>query len=266
MAASPRGADAADVSFLRELVAFYVRILRVYWSWAPTLLLLAAIVFLPLGLIGALATEIDVESIDLDSAIKVAALVGAIAAVTATSLLGEVFYSGAIALGLTHPEHEHPPGLREIARRINYRRLIVIDLLYVALVLLGMVAFIVPGVLIFVYLGLAGPVVEIEERTVRDAFRRSFSLVRGRFWFVFLVLAPIEILGDAVGEYLGHAVHELFGDTFVGTWLAETVSSSVLSPLFAVAVVLLALDLIERRDGSAPTLKRRPAPIVAAPA
>lgn len=249
------------MSFLRELASFYVRIVRVYFSWAPTLLLLAAIVFLPLGLIGALATEIEINTDNVDSAIEVAALVGAIGALAATSLLGEVFYSGAIAIGLTHPEHEHPPKLREIARRISYRRLIVIDILYVALVLLGMAAFIVPGVLIFVYLGLAGPVVEIEERTMRQAFRRSFDLVRGRFWFVFFVLAPIEILGDAVGEYLGHAIHEALADSFVGTWLAETVASSVLSPLFAVAVVLLTLDLIERKDGSAPPLKRRPAPI-----
>jgi hypothetical protein len=254
------------VTFLRELGLFYMRIVRVYWSWAPTLLLLAAIVFLPLGLIGAIATEIEIDPDNVDNALEVAALVGAIGAITATSLLGEVFYSGAIAIGLTHPEHEHPPRLREIARRINYRRLIVIDLLYVALVLLGMAALIVPGVLVFVYLGLAGPVVEIEERTIRGAFRRSIELVRGRFWFVFFVLAPIEILGDAVGEYLGHLIHDVLADSFVGTWLAETVSSSVLSPLFAVAVVLLTLDLIERRDGSAPTLKRKPAPVAPVPA
>jgi hypothetical protein len=254
------------VTFLRELGFFYMRIVRVYWSWAPTLLLLAAIVFLPLGLIGAIASDIEIDPENVDSALEVAALVGAIGAVTATSLLGEVFYSGAIAIGLTHPEHERPPGLREMARRINYRRLIVIDILYVALVLLGMAAFVIPGVLVFVYLGLTGPVVEIEERSIRGAFRRSFELVRGRFWFVFWVLAPIEILGDAVGEYLGHGIHELLADSFLGTWLAETVASSVLSPLFAVAVVLLTLDLIERKDGSAPTLKRRPAPIAPVPA
>lgn len=254
------------MTFLRELGSFYLRIVRVYWSWAPTLLLLAAIVFLPLGLIGAIATEIDIDTANIDSALEVAALIGAIGAITATSLLGEVFYSGAIAIGLTHPEHEHPPKLREMARRINYRRLIVIDILYVALVLLGMAALIVPGVLVFVYLGLAGPVVEIEERTIRGALRRSFELVRGRFWFVFWVLAPIEILGDTVGEYLGHLIHEVLSDSFVGTWLAETASSSVLSPLFAVAVVLLTLDLIERKDGTAPKLKRQPAPIAPVPA
>ncbi len=254
---------------MRRLLSMYARIGRVYWSWAPHLLLLAAIVFLPIGLVSALATEVDVEAIEIDSAIKVAALIGAIGAITATSLLGEVFYSGAIAIGLTHPEDQHRPPMLAMARRINYRRLIVIDIVYVAMVLLGLVAFIVPGVLLFIYLGLAGPVVEIEERTIRQAFRRSLSLVRGNFWFVFFVLAPIEILGDVVGEYLGHLVHELFADTFVGTWLAETVASSVLSPLFAVAVVLLTLDLIHRKDGDGPTLRRRPGrvdPAVADPA
>lgn len=248
------------MSFARKLGSVYVHIGRTYWSWAPTLLLLAVIVFLPLGLIGAIGTEIDVEELDIDSAIKVAALAGAISAIAATSLLGEVFYSGAIAIGLTHPEHEEPPSLREIARRINYGRLIAIDLLYVAMVIVGMLAFLVPGVLIFVYLGLAGPVVEIEKRPVRDALRRSFQLVRSNFWLVFWVLAPIEIVGDVIGEFAGEQVHHLLGESFLGTWLAESVSSAILSPLFAVAVVLLTLDLIREKDGEGPTLNRSPAP------
>lgn len=251
-------------NLLRRLGSTYVHIGRTYWSWAPTLLLLAAIVFLPLGLLSAIASEVEVDDLSLDSAVKVAALAGAISLIAATSLIGEVFYSGAIAIGLTHPEHEKPPGLREMARRINYKRLIVIDLLYVAMVIVGMVAFIVPGVLIFVWFGLAGPVVEIEERTVRGALRRSFELVRGNFWLVFFVLAPIEIVGDVVGEFAGEGVHGLLGDTFLASWLAETVSSSILSPIFAVAVVLLTLDLIRERDGSAPTLKRQPAPVAPA--
>jgi hypothetical protein len=248
------------VGFLRRLGSVYARIGRVYWSWLPTLLLLAVIVFLPLGLIDAISTELDVESMDLDSGIKIAALIGAIGALTATSLLGEVFYSGAIAIGLTHPENERPPGLREMARRINYKRLILIDLIYVLLVVVGLLAFVVPGALAFVYFGLAGPVVEIEKRTVRDALRRSVSLVRGSFWLVFLVLVPIEVVGDGIGEFCGHQVHDLLGDSFFATWIAESVATSIFSPLFAVAVVLLTLDLIKRKDGSAPTLNRRPGP------
>ena len=34
-----------------------------------------------------------------------------------TGLLGEVFFSGAVAVSLTHPEHEKPPSIAEVARR-----------------------------------------------------------------------------------------------------------------------------------------------------
>jgi len=255
------------VTFLRRLLSVYVRIGRIYRSWAPSLLLLAAIVFLPLGLIDAVTTHLDVDQLDLDSGIKIAALVAAIGAIAATSLLGEVFYSGAVAISLTNPQHERPPPLRELARRIDYRRLIAVDLVYVALVVVGLLLFVVPGALAFVFLALAGPVVEIEKRTVLGALRRSFSLVRGNFWLVFLVFVPIEIVGDALGEALGGVVHGLLGDSFLGIWLGESVANIVFTPIFAVAAVLLTLDLIARKDGEGPSLNPAPAPSeVASPA
>jgi hypothetical protein len=243
---------------MRRLIATYKRIGRTYWSWAPGLLLLAAIVFLPLGLLDAITTELEVEHFDLDSGLKIAALVGAVAAVTATSLIGEVFYSGAVATALTHPEHERLPPLRKIARELDYKRLIAVDLIYVAIVLVGMIAFVVPGALAFVYLGLSGPVVEIERRGVRDSLKRSWQLVRGRFWLVAGVLIPIELVGDAIGEAAAEQVHHLLGDTFLGSWLAEAVANLLFSPLFAVAAVLLTLDLIAEKDGSAPRLNSDP--------
>ena len=248
------------MSFLRRVISIYARIGRTYWSWAPSLLLLAVIVFLPLGLIDALSTTLDVDSLDLNSGVKIAALIAAISALTATSLLGEVFYSGAIAVSLTNPQHEKPPPLREIARRLDYRRLIAVDLLYVLIVVVGMLLFIVPGAAAFVFFGLAGPVVEIERRTVRGALARSWRLVRGRFWTVFAVLVPIELVGDSVGESAGHLVHDLLGDTFLGTWLAESVANFIFSPIFAVAAVLLTLDLIAEKDGGGPQLNPKPTP------
>jgi hypothetical protein len=254
------------MTFLRRVAALYVRIGRTYWSWAPSLLLLAVIVFLPLGLVDALSTALDVDALDLNSGLEIAALVAAISALTATSLLGEVFYSGAIAISLTHPAGERPPPLREIARRVDYGRLIAVDLLYVLIVVVGMLLFFVPGVAAFVYLGLAGPVIEIERRTVRGALARSWRLVRGRFWTVFAVFVPIELVGDSLGEAAGHLVHGLLGDTFLSTWLAESVANFFFSPLFAVAAVLLTLDLIAEKDGEAPQLNPRPAPGAPAPA
>ena len=248
------------MDYLRRVGSLYARIGRTYVSWAPSLLILAVIVFLPLGLIDALSTTLDVDALDLDSGLEIAALVAAISALTATSLIGEVLYSGAIAISLTHPEHERPPPLREIARRIDYRRLIAVDLAYVAIVVVGMLLFFVPGVAAFVYLGLAGPVVEIERRTVRGALARSWHLVRGRFWTVFAVFVPIELVGDSLGEWAGHLVHGVLGDTFVATWLAESVANFLFSPLFAVAAVLLTLDLIAEKDGTGPTLNPQPGP------
>lgn len=245
---------------IRRLASIYARIGRTYWSWAPGLLLLAAIVFLPLGLLDVISAELDVDSLDLDSGIKIAALVAAFGALTTTSLIGEVFYSGAVAISLTHPQHERPPSIREIATRLDYRRLIAVDIAYVLIVVIGLLLFVVPGVLAFVWFGLAGPIVELEKCGVRGALRRSWNLVRGSFSTVLLVLGPIEIAGDAAGELLGGGVHDVLGHSFVATWLADVVANVFLTPIFAVAAVLLTLDLIAEKDGAGPRLNPRPAP------
>lgn len=245
---------------VRNLASIYVRIGRIYRSWAPSLLLLATIVFLPLGFLDSISAALNVDSGDIDSGMKMAALVAVLAALTATSLVGEVFYSGAVAVSLTHPRGEHPLSIREIAHRLDYRRLIAVDLIYVLLVVIGLLLFVVPGVLAFVWLALAGPVTEIEKRSVRGALRRSWQLVRGSFWTVLLVLGPIELLGSAIGESLGALVHGALGHSFIAVWLADSVVNIFLTPIFAVAAVLLTLDLIAEKDGAAPDLNPAPHP------
>lgn len=246
--------------FRHRLAGTYVRIWRTYRGWAPSLLILAAIVFLPLGLLDALSLQVDVESLDITSGIKVTALLLAVGAVTMTGLLGEIFFSGAIAISLTHPHGERPAKPREIASRIKYGRLIVVDVFFVAVVAVGLVVGLVPGILAFVFLGLSGPIVEIEERSAAAALRRSFHLVRGSFWLVFWVMIPVEVLGDAIGGALAGLVHRVLGDTFLATWLAEAFSNMVLSPIFAVAAVLLTVDLIAAKEGDAPPLHSAPVP------
>lgn len=242
----------------RELGSIYAAIGRTYRAWAPSLLLLAVVIFVPLGLIDALAAEVDVDSLNITSGLKLLALIGAVGAVTTTGLLGEVFFSGAVAVSLTHPRHQEPPSLGTIARNLKYGRLIAIDVIYVAVVAAGLLLFIVPGVLAFVWLGLAGPAIEIERCTVRGALRRSRDLVRGHFWTVFLVLVPIEIVGDLVGDGLAALVHGALGHGLLASWLAESVSNIAFSPIFAVAAVLLTLRLIEAKDGTAPALHSAP--------
>ncbi|HET7122307.1 MAG TPA: hypothetical protein VFI17_13775 [Solirubrobacterales bacterium] len=246
------------MSLLHRVAGTYVRIWRTYRGWAPSLLVLALVVFLPLGLLDAIPATVDVESFDLDSGIKVATIALAVGAITMTGLLGEIFFSGAIAISLTHPHGQKPPSLREIASRVKYGRLIVVDIAFVLIVAVGLLVGFVPGVLAFVFLSLAGPAVEIEERSAWSALARSFHLVRGSFWLVFWVVVPIEIVGDAIGNGVAALAHHLLGDTFFATWVAESASNVVLSPFFAVAAVLLTVDLIGIRDGAAPPLHHEP--------
>lgn len=239
----------------RRVGGSYAGIYRIYRDWWGPILLLGIVVFVPLGLLDALAAQVDVDSLHIDSAVKVLAIAAAAGAVTTTGLLGEVFFAGAMSLSLTHPEGERPPPLTHLARRISYWRLILLDIAYVVIVAVGLILFLVPGVLAFVFFGLSGPAVELEDRNVRGALARSYRLVRADFWLVFWVLVPIELAGDALGSGAEHLAHDLLGESFLATWLSEAVSNLLLSPVFAIAAVLLTTRLINAVDGTGPRIR-----------
>lgn len=232
----------------RKLASIYRRIGHTYVTTAPSLLLLAAAIFIPVGFLDALTANVEVGTLDFTSVLRIIGIIGAVAAITMTGLLGEVFYSGAVAVSLTHPAGKKAPSVFEVARRLDYKRLILVDLAYVSLVVVGLLLFFVPGVLVFVWFGLSGPIVEIEGRGVRDALRRSAGLVRHNFLLVLFVLGPVEVLGDAIAELIEHLVHDLLGETFLATWLAESAANIAFTPVFAIAAVLLTLDLIAVHD------------------
>jgi len=235
----------------RRVASTYARIGKTYVRWAPSLLLLAVVVFVPLGLIHAITVEADVGTVGLTPGVKLLAAAAAVLALAATGLIGEVFYAGAVAISLTHPHNGRPPSLREIAGMISYGPLIAIDLIYGALVSVGLVLFVVPGVLAFVWLGLAAPVVEIEHTGIRAGLTRSVQLVRERFWLVALVLIPIELLGDGLTNLSTALTHELFGSELLCDWLADVLANIAFTPFYAVACVLLTVDLIREKGGGA---------------
>jgi hypothetical protein len=248
------------VSRIREPLALYARIGRTYVSWARVLLPLAAAVFVPLGLVHAIPVHFHAESLDLGGGLKLLGVAIAVLALSATGLIGEVFYTGAVSIALTHPHGGRPPSLREVARMVSYGRLIAVDLIYSVLVAAGLVALVLPGVLVYVYLGLSAPAVEIERHGVRAGLARSFHLVRGHFWLVFWVLVPIEIAGDALTNLITGLTEHLLSASLPAEWLADTASNIVLTPFYAVAAVLLTLDLIAARAGQSPRLHSTPAP------
>jgi hypothetical protein len=240
------------------VLSLYARIWRTYLAWAGTLLPLACFVFVPLGLIHAIPVHVEATSLNIDSGLEIFGAVLAVLLLVTTGLLGEIFYTGAVAIALTHPHDGEPPSLREVAGTIRYGTLIAVDLVFGVLVAVGILAFIVPGVLVFVYLGLAAPVVEIEHRGVRAALARSFDLVRGHFWLVLAVLVPIEFASDGLTDLATAGAHALLGDSLVAEWLVDTATNIVLTPFYAVAAVLLSIDLIAAKDGTSPRLHSSP--------
>jgi len=234
-----------------ELVSTYAQIGKTYVRWAPSLLLLAVVVFVPLGLVHALTVDAHVGSLDFGAGLKLVGPAAAVFALAATGLLGEIFYAGAVAISLTHPHDGHPPSLREVAGMVSYGPLIAIDLIYGAVVAAGLATFVVPGVLLFVWLGLAAPIVEIERHGIRAAFSRSVRLVRGRFLLVAAVLIPFELLGDSLADLATTFTHGLFGSELLCHWLADTLANVAFTPFYAVAAVLLTVDLIREKGGGA---------------
>lgn len=232
----------------------YVRTARASWTRAGFLLLLGVLVFVPLGLISALAdraNEIHAESAGAVFDLGTLALIGGLLAQAGTTLLGEVFYAGAVGLTMRQGEHSSPPSLRIVARRLSYGRLIAVDILLTVGIAVGVVFLIVPGVLFFGWFALAGPLVEIEGRSVRSAFARSRELVRGSFWTVLLVLVPITIASELFAAALLQLPNLLIHDPLIRDWVGETLSNVLLSPFYAVAAVLMTLEL-SRRKGEVP--------------
>ncbi len=227
--------------------AIYARTLATYWRRAGPLLLIGAVVFVPLGLIDALANRTGTLEVhhagDLADVTNLALIAGFVAQ-TATGLLGDVFYSGAVAELLART----PPGRRfsfgRVARRLSYGSLIAIDLLLDFGVAIGLLLLIVPGVCVFTWFALAAPLVELEGIGARAALARSWHLVRGSFLRVLAVLGPIVLVTDALGGAAPAAAHGALGHGLLADWIVESAANVLLTPLYAVAAVLIALALI----------------------
>jgi hypothetical protein len=144
---------------------------------------------------------------------------------TSVSLLGEVFLSGFLCrlvstqhAGLQHtgaqPHRRRADGTRkggkadtapaQVARSLPWWRLIGADLLVVLLVVLGLVALVIPGLILLNLLAVTGPVIEIEDRRVLSALRRSARLVWQHFWPVALLATVPLILAGGLESVDGH--------------------------------------------------------------
>jgi hypothetical protein len=215
-----------------------------YRAHARALLLTAVIVFVPVGLLEAALHGLEELHAEDTSAGAIAGLLGAGLLVAFTATLGDVFYTGVVAAIVAEHRTGERRELAHIARTLPYWRLISADVLFALMVAFGLLLLVAPGVIAFTWFVLAAPIVEIEGRGVRDAFGRSRELVRGNFWRVFGLLAPVVILSDELGNLMVSGGPWLLGDGFFGDWLGASLAEALTVPLFALPAVLTTHHLI----------------------
>jgi len=161
----------------------------------------------------------------LDQADVTTAVVGALSTST-VSLIGAVFLSGFLGRLVSTTEHgktergrtgpgktgpgktgpgKTGPGadgsrIRDVLRSLPWGSLILADLLVVLIVLVGLVALIIPGLIALTLLSVVGPVIELEHRRALAGLRRSARLVRPRFWRVAaLATLPLLVANGVIG-------------------------------------------------------------------
>lgn len=132
-----------------------------------------------------------------------------------------------------------------------------VSLLSGLFMVLGFVALIVPGIWLYGCYAVALPALLTEDTRGTKALRRSFRLVRHRWWPTFGLLVLTAILAGLVGQAIGLVFSALIftplGDSVFASVvlnaLSSTVSSVLTTPAVAAITSVLYFDLRVRKEG-----------------
>jgi hypothetical protein len=162
-------------------------------------------------------------------------------------ILGTVFISGFLCRLTGEAGHGiRPVTLRRVLRSLPWRRLVLADIAVAVAVVAGLIALVIPGLILANLLVIAGPVIEIEDCGVRAALRRSAHLVRPYFWRVALIATlPVVVLSE-----LEAAGPEPAGAPEIAESLAiRGVADGVLEACLALVLIQVTYRLIDLDAG-----------------
>jgi hypothetical protein len=115
---------------------------------------------------------------------------------------------------------------------------------------IGLVLFIIPGLILLTWWSVIVPVIVIEGRGVLDSFSRSRQLVRGHDFQVFGVIVLEILLLIVAGIVLGIILAAL--PSGVQSFISNIISGSSTGPFSALITTLLYFRLKEAKDGAGP--------------
>ena len=177
------------------------------------------------------------------------------------SIVGAFWVQGALTEAVADIRDGKPDlTMGETFSRVQPRlgAIIVAGLLAGLGIALGLVLFIVPGLLLLTWWAVLIPVVVLEQRSAGESFGRSRELVRGFGWNVFGVIVLTFLILLGVGIVLSLVLSPI-ADWLQG-FLSNVISGTLTTPFIALVWTLLYFRLQAVKEGAA-----APAP-AAAPA
>jgi hypothetical protein len=231
---------------------------QVYVEQIRFLLVVALLLFVPFGLVDALAESlVELETEEDASVGQVLGLAAGIMLHIATAAFGEVFYAGMAMAAVTESMEGKPrSSIGRLLRSLPVGRLVAVDLISSFGLALGLVLLIVPGLILFARYVLAAPLLKIEGLSVGAAFRRSSELSRGHRWFVLVLLGGLYLLTAGLTSVLQGGAVEAIGHSLPSDWAIAVVVGVLVTPVWAVGLCVVAWTLIHHER----LALRRPAP------
>lgn len=159
----------------------------------------------------------------------------------------------AVADAYLGTEPDWRSSVRFAIRRLG--SLLWISVLYFLGVLLGILALILPGIFLAVAWSLSFPAALVEDARGAGALKRSFQLVRGRWWPVFAVLLVGAILVSVIANIIEFIVLApvFFTESLLAVAILSGLSSivgyAISTPLQAAIVAIVFFDQRVRKEG-----------------
>ena len=199
----------------------------------PARVIVPALVIFALDAIeGTFFTEIAVDHLGLES------LAGVF--IFGASTLGLTFYAGMLERLVGSVERNEPAQpIMVVMRSLPWWRLLAAQAILVVLSAVGSLILVVPGLVIGTLFALVGPLINLLDTSVTEAFRRSFKLVWPHFMLVFCFISlPLAFEHEAVVLVAELIPHEHIWAVFLTTF--------ILGDLFGMALGLMEVTLAER--------------------
>jgi hypothetical protein len=181
---------------------------------------------------GTFYTEVAVDHLGVGS------LIGAV--LFASSALGLTFYAGMLErlVGSVERNEAAQPVL-QVLRTLPWGRLLLAEGILIVLSAVASVFLVIPGLIVGTLFALVGPLINLLDSSVPNAFRRSLQVVWPHFMLVFLIITLPLALEHEVVIFVAELIpHEHIWAIFLTTF--------ILGDLFGMALGLMEVTMAER--------------------